>query len=159
MLFTDIVESTRKAEAVGDRSWRTLLDFHDETARRLVGANGGVLVRSTGDGVLATFDGPGRAIRSATELQHELYKARIELRTGIHVGEIEVRGDDIGGIAVHLAARVMAEAHPGEILVSRTVRDLVIGSEIAFSDRGVRALTGIEGKWQLYSVIQPGSTS
>ena len=114
-------------------------------------------MKSTGDGVLATFDGPGRAIRSATDLQEELSKVQIELRPGIHVGEIEMRGDDVSGIAVHLAARVMAEAFPGEILVSRTVRDLVIGSETVFSDRGAHRLKGIEGDWQLYSVTRPGA--
>ena len=97
-------------------------------------------MKTTGDGVLATFDGPGRAIRSATELRDELAKVRIELRTGIHAGEIEIRGNDVSGIAVHLAARVMAEAEKGEILVSRTVRDLVVGSKIAFSDRGAHQL-------------------
>ena len=112
-------------------------------------------MKSTGDGVLATFDGPGRAIRSAADLQDELSRVQIVLRIGIHTGEIEIRGHDIGGLAVHLAARVMAEADPGEILVSRTVRDLVVGSEIAFSDRVTHHLKGIEGDWQLYSVIRP----
>ena len=159
VLFTDIVHSTQRAEELGDRSWRTLLDLHDETTRRLVERNAGEVVKSTGDGVLATFDGPGRAIRSATDIQVELAKVQIELRTGIHAGEIEIRGSDVGGIAVHLAARVMAEADAGEILVSRTVRDLVVGSEIAFSDRGAHRLKGIEGEWQLYSVIPPTTSS
>ena len=159
VMFTDIVDSTRRAEQLGDRSWRTLLDLHDETARRLIERQQGELVKSTGDGVLATFDGPGRAIRSATDLQDELSKVQIHLRTGIHTGEIERRGDDLVGIAVHLAARVMAQADPGEILVSRTVRDLVIGSEIVFSDRGMHQLKGIEGEWQLYSVPRPGAAS
>jgi class 3 adenylate cyclase len=155
VLFTDIVDSTQRAEDLGDRSWRTLLDVHDETTRQIVERNEGVVVKSTGDGVLATFDGPGRAIRSATDLRDELAKVRIELRTGIHAGEIEIRGNDVSGIAVHLAARVMAEANKGEILVSRTVRDLVVGSKIAFSDRGAHQLKGIEGEWQLYSVTTP----
>ena len=159
VLFADIVDSTRRAEHLGDRSWRTLLDLHDETAGRLIERHQGELVKSTGDGVLATFDGPGRAIRSATDLRDELAKVKIELRTGIHAGEIEIRGDDLSGIAVHLAAGVMAEANPGEILVSRTVRDLVIGSEIVFSDRGAHRLKGIEGEWQLYSVTRPGLAS
>ena len=106
---------------------------------------------------MATFDGPGRAIRGATALQDELRKVQINLRTGIHAGEIEVRGDDVSGIAVHLAARVMAKANPGEILVSRTVRDLVVGSGVSFSDRGAHQLKGIEGDWQLYSVIRSGA--
>jgi class 3 adenylate cyclase len=155
VLFTDIVDSTRQAEELGDRSWRTLLDLHDETTHRLVERNAGEVVKNTGDGVLATFDGPGRAIRSATSLQDELARVQLDLRTGIHAGEIETRGDDVGGLAVHLAARVMAEADAGEILVSRTVRDLVVGSEITFSDRGAHHLKGIEGEWNLYSVVQP----
>ncbi|MEE9534722.1 MAG: adenylate/guanylate cyclase domain-containing protein [Acidimicrobiia bacterium] len=158
VLFTDIVDSTRRAEELGDRSWRTLLDFHDEASRRLIEVHEGRLVKSTGDGVLATFDGPGRAISAAIDLQDELGKVQIDLRTGIHAGEIEVRGDDVSGIAVHLAARVMAEADPAEILVSRTVRDLVVGSDIAFSDRGTHQLKGIEGEWQLYSVVRPSPT-
>ena len=157
VMFTDIVESTRRAEQLGDRSWRTLLDVHDETARRQIKRHQGVMVKHTGDGVLATFDGPGRAIRSAADLQDELSRVQIDLRTGIHAGEIEIRGDDVSGIAVHLAARVMAEADPGEILVSRTVHDLVVGSEIGFSDRGTHQLKGIEGQWQLYSVTQPST--
>ncbi len=158
VLFTDIVDSTRRAAELGDRSWRALLDVHDETARRLIERHEGELVKSTGDGVMATFDGPGRAIRAATDLQDELSKVQIEIRTGIHAGEIERRGHDLSGIAVHLAARVMAEADPGEILVSRTVRDLTIGSEIEFSDRGAHQLKGIEGEWHLYSVIRPSQT-
>jgi class 3 adenylate cyclase len=159
LLFTDIVDSTRRAEELGDRKWRALLDVHDDLAARSVEAQGGRVVKTTGDGILATFDGPGRAIRGAIALQDELGRVQINLRTGIHAGEIEVRDDDVGGIAVHLAARVMAEADPGEILVSRTVRDLVVGSDISFSDRGAHQLKGIEGDWQLYSVIRPGAAS
>jgi class 3 adenylate cyclase/pimeloyl-ACP methyl ester carboxylesterase len=157
VLFTDIVDSTQRAEELGDRKWRALLDVHDDLAARSVESQGGRVVKSTGDGILATFDGPGRAIRGATALQDELGRVQINLRAGIHAGEIEVRGDDVSGIAVHLAARVMAEADPGEILVSRTVRDLVVGSDISFSDRGAHQLKGIEGDWQLYSVIRPGA--
>jgi class 3 adenylate cyclase len=152
VMFTDIVDSTRKAEKMGDGPWRALLDVHDETTRRLVSRNAGNVVKTTGDGVLATFDGPGRAIRCASALGEELSKVNISLRTGIHAGEIEMRGADVGGLAVHLASRVMSAASPDEILVSRTVRDLVIGSSIAFSDRGQHVLKGIEGEWQLYSV-------
>ena len=152
VMFTDIVDSTRKAEALGDRSWRSLLDVHDETTSRLVGRNAGDVVKTTGDGVLATFDGPGRAIRCATDLQDELTRVQISLRTGIHAGEIEMRGTDVGGLAVHLASRVMSAADPGQILVSGTVRDLVVGSNIAFVDQGTHHLKGIEGGWQLYSV-------
>ncbi len=156
ILFTDIVESTATAETLGDRRWRALIDLHDDTARALVAEHEGHFVKTTGDGIVATFDGPGRAIRGATELQYELAKANLRIRTGIHTGEIEVRGNDIGGIAVHLAARIMAEAEAGEILVSRTVRDLVVGSDIGFQDRGNHTLKGIEGNWQLFSVVPHG---
>ncbi len=159
ILFTDIVDSTRTAGALGDRRWRVLIDLHDDTARALIADHAGHFVKTTGDGIVATFDGPGRAIRGATELQYELSKANLRLRIGIHAGEIEVRGIEIGGIAVHLAARIMAEAGAGEILVSRTVRDLVVGSDIAFQDRGNHTLKGIEGDWQLYSVMPPGGAS
>ena len=156
ILFTDIVESTRTAAALGDRRWRALIDLHDDTARALVADHAGHLVKTTGDGIVATFDGPGRAIRAATELRYELSRADLRVRTGIHTGEIEVRGNEIGGIAVHLAARIMAAAEAGEILVSRTVRDLVVGSVIAFQDRGDHTLKGIQGEWQLFSVVRPG---
>ena len=155
VMFTDIVDSTQKAEQLGDRSWSALLDVHDSTTRRFVDRNRGAVVKSTGDGVLATFDGPGRAIQCAGALSQELSRIEISLRTGIHMGEIETRGDDVGGVAVHLASRVMSAAAPGEILVSRTVKDLVIGSGIAFSDRGAHHLKGIDGVWQLYSVDAP----
>jgi class 3 adenylate cyclase len=154
VLFADIVDSTRRAEELGDRKWSALLEVHDDVAVRTVEAQGGEVVKTTGDGVLATFDGPGRAIRGAIALQDELERVHLELRIGIHAGEIDARGDDVSGIAVHLAARVMAEADPGEILVSRTVRDLVVGSDISFADRGARRLKGIEGDWQLYEVLR-----
>jgi len=110
------------------------------------------VVRSTGDGVLAMFDGPGRAIRAADELRGQLEHIDLPIRAGIHTGEIDLRGEDVGGIAVHLGARVMAEAGPSEILVSSTVRDLVAGSGIGFTDRGTRLLKGIEGERQLFAV-------
>ncbi len=152
VMFTDIVNSTQKAEELGDRSWRALLDEHDSTSTRLIGQNKGDVIKTTGDGVLATFDGPGRAIRSAEAMNEELSKMGVSLRTGIHTGEIEFRGSDIGGLAVHLASRVMSLAEPGQILVTRTVKDLVVGSHIAFTDFGSYHLRGIEGDWQLYSV-------
>ena len=155
VMFTDIVDSTRKAEQQGDRSWKALLDVHDSTTRRLVERNNGSLVKTTGDGALATFDGPGRAIRCAESLGAELSRGDLSLRTGIHAGEIEMRGKDVGGVAVHLASRVMSAAAPGQIMVSRTVKDLVVGSGIAFLDRGAHHLKGIEGEWQLYSVESP----
>lgn len=152
VLFTDLVDSTTTAERLGDRRWRELIDLHDSLAKDTVTAHGGELVKTTGDGILATFDGPGRAIRAASALQVELAKLNLKLRAGIHTGEIEVRDNDIGGIAVHLAARIMAKAGHDEIIVSSTVKDLVIGSDIAFEERGKHVLKGIEGEWQLYSV-------
>ena len=151
VLFTDIVGSTERAQATGDRRWRELLDAHDEAARRLVAQEGGRRIKSTGDGVLAVFDGPGRAIRCAVALGKELAGIGIEIRAGIHTGELDVRDDDVGGIAVHIAARILAEAGPGEILVSRTVRDLVTGSGIALEDRGTHALRGLADPWQLFA--------
>ena len=130
-----------------------MIELHDSTARDLIEGNAGHLVKTTGDGILATFDGPGRAIRSAGILRDELASADLQIRIGIHTGEIEIRDNDIGGIAVHLAARIMAEAGAGEILVSSTVRDLVVGSELHFDDRGQYHLKGIEGDWRLFSVV------
>ena len=154
VLFTDIVASTEQASRLGDRRWRELLEVHDEVARRLVEEFGGQLIKMTGDGILATFDGPGRAIRCAAALRDELGGIGLEIRVGLHTGEVELREGDVGGIAVHLAARVMAVAGSGEILVSRTVRDLVVGSDIVVEDRGPHALKGIEGTWQLFVVTR-----
>jgi len=137
---------------VGDRHWRALLDTHDELAGRLIERWGGRLVKTTGDGILATFDGPGRAIGCATALRDELADIGLQIRAGLHIGEVELRGDDVGGIAVHLAARILATAGPGEIVVSRTVPDLVAGSDLVLQDRGSRRLKGVEGDWQLYSL-------
>jgi class 3 adenylate cyclase len=152
VLFTDIVDSTRLATRLGDRRWRELLELHDELARRLVEEFGGQLVKTTGDGILATFDGPGRAIRCAAALSDEVAGIGIQLRAGLHTGEVELRDRDVGGIAVHIAARVMAAAGPGEILTSRTVRDLVVGSDITLNDRGPQPLKGVEGTWQLFTL-------
>jgi len=152
VLYTDIVDSTRRLEESGDAMWRGLLDMHDELARRLLETNGGQLIKTTGDGVLATFDGPGRAIRFAASFRDQLVPMGLAIRTGIHTGEIEIRGDDVGGMAVHLAARIMAMAGDGEILVSRTVKDLVVGSDLSFDDRGTHQLKGIESDWQLFAV-------
>jgi class 3 adenylate cyclase len=153
VLFTDIVGSTQRAAELGDRRWRELLQVHDELAGRLVERWGGRLVKTTGDGVLATFDGPGRAIGCAATLRDELGDIGVQIRAGLHVGEVELRGDDVGGIAVHIAARVMATAGAGEIVVSRTVRDLVAGSDIVLADRGSQRLKGVEGDWQLFAVV------
>jgi class 3 adenylate cyclase len=155
ILYTDIVDSTRRLAEVGDVRWRGILDTHDAIAERLVGDNGGRLVKNTGDGVLATFDGPGRGIRFATAFRDRLKTIDLPIRSGLHTGEIELRGDDVGGIAVHVAARIMAEAGEGEILVSRTVKDLVVGSDLVFEDRGVRRLKGIDGEWPLLAVQSP----
>jgi class 3 adenylate cyclase len=151
VVFTDIVGSTKRARALGDQRWRELLDLHDQAARRLIEQAGGRLIKSTGDGILAVFDGPGRAIRCALALQAELHQRGIEIRAGLHTGELDLRGDDVGGIAVHIGARIMAAASPGEVLVSRTVRDLVTGSDIAFQDRGAHTLKGVGDQWQLFA--------
>ena len=151
VLFTDIVWSTERARALGDQRWRELLDQHDQAARRLVDQEGGRLVKTTGDGILAVFDGPGRAIHCAMALRTELHERGIEIRAGLHTGEVDLRDQDIGGIAVHIGARIMAAADPGEILVSRTVRDLVAGSGVALEDRGTNALKGMSDHWQLFA--------
>lgn len=152
VLFTDIVGSTDRAAEMGDRRWRRLLDDHDEIVRQRVGRFGGLLVKTTGDGALATFDGPAKAIRCGLGLREALGRIDVRVRCGLHAGEVELRGDDVGGIAVHIAARVMAEAEPGEILASSTVKDLVVGSGVRFADRGSRVLKGIPDEWRLYAV-------
>jgi len=155
VLFTDIVGSTEWATRLGDRRWRELLTVHDELARRLIEEFGGQLIKTTGDGILATFDGPGRGIRCAAALRDELRSIGLQIRVGLHAGEVELRDGDVGGVAVHIAARVMAAARPGEVVTSRTVRDLIFGSDITVEDRGEHALKGIDGSWQLFAVNQP----
>ena len=152
VVFTDIVDSTRRAREVGDDQWRRLLDLHDETVGRELRAHAGELVKHTGDGILATFEGPGRALQFAQAARSELARIELAIRTGLHTGEVEVRGSDIGGLAVHIGARIMAAAAAGEILVSRTVKDLVIGSNVRFEDRGTHILKGIEDPWRLFAV-------
>jgi class 3 adenylate cyclase len=152
VLITDMVGSTDLAAKLGDRRWREILDQHDEMVRAGLATYRGRLHRTTGDGILATFDGPGRAIRCAFEIRDQLRRLSIGLRMGVHTGEIELRGNEIGGIAVHIAARLMGEANEGEIIASSTVKDLVTGSEISFLDRGVRALKGVPNEWRLYQV-------
>ena len=152
VLFTDIVDSTRRAGDVGDRRWKELLDAHDDLIREQIEGFGGRVVKTTGDGVLATFDSPGRAIRCGLGLHDRLHSIGIDVRAGLHTGEVELRGEDVGGIAVHLAARVAALASAGELLVSRTVTDLVSGSGIEFEDRGEHALKGVPGEWRLFAV-------
>jgi class 3 adenylate cyclase len=151
VLFTDIVGSTKRAAEVGDRAWRELLGRHDELVRSCIERAGGRLVKTTGDGVLATFDGPGRALEASREISTSAPTLDLHVRAGLHAGEIEITPDDIIGLAVHVAARVSALAGPDEVLVSSTVRDLVFGSEVAFSDRGSRVLKGVPGRWHLYA--------
>jgi class 3 adenylate cyclase len=153
VLFTDIVGSTERAREVGDRRWGEQLDTHDRLARELVGQLQGRLVKSTGDGILALFDRPGRAIRCATALRDRLRGSGVQIRAGVHTGEVQLRDDDVGGIAVHFAARVMAAAAPGEVLVSGTVHDLVAGSDYVLEDRGARPLKGLAGEWRLFAVL------
>jgi len=152
VLFSDIVGSTKEAAALGDRRWKEVLDRHDAVVRGAIKAYRGKLIRSTGDGVLATFDGPARAVACACELRDGLRSLGIDVRVGLHTGEVELRGYDIGGIAVHIGARVAAIGGAGEVLVSRTVTDLVVGSGIEFTDRGSYQLKGVPGDWQLFSV-------
>ncbi len=152
VVFTDVVGSTRHANEVGDRRWRELLDGLDADTAREVATSRGRLVKSTGDGHLAVFDGPARAIRCAQVLCRACHNKGFELRAGIHTGEIELRGDDIAGVAVHLAQRVSALAGAGEVLVSRTVTDLVAGSGITFADRGEHELRGVPGRWRVLAV-------
>lgn len=152
ILFTDVVGSTDALAAVGDQQWKQLLDRHDHLVDRHLTQYRGRKVASTGDGVLATFDGPARAVRCAEAIIAAVRPLGIELRAGLHAGEVEVRGRDIGGIAVHIGQRVSAMAGPGEVLVSRTVTDLVAGSGLEFEDRGEHELKGVPGSWQLYAV-------
>ena len=151
VLFTDIVDSTRTAAELGDQRWREVLDGHERAVQQALGRFGGRAVKSTGDGFLATFDGPGRAIRCAQEIAADATALGIRIRAGIHTGECEVRGEDIGGIAVHIAARVSALAGADEVLVSRTVKDLTAGSGIGFEERGQHTLKGVPDTWEIYA--------
>lgn len=152
VMFTDIVASTERAAELGDTGWRSVLERHDELSRRLVRSHGGRPVKSTGDGFLATFDGPARGVQCARELCTEVRELGIELRAGLHTGEVELIGDDVGGMAVHIGARVGARAGSGEVLVSSTVKDLVVGSAIGFADKGGHELKGVPGEWRLFAV-------
>ena len=151
VLFTDIVGSTSRAAELGDRRWRETLESHDRLTRKLVGRFGGRAIKSTGDGFLATFDGPARAVRCASALTREVDELGIELRAGLHAGEVELIGADVGGMAVHIGARIGALAGAGEVLASSTVRDLVVGSGIEFSDRGEHDLKGVPGSWRVFA--------
>jgi len=150
VLFTDLVDSTGRAAQAGDRAWSGVLDRHLGHARGAVAAQGGETIKTTGDGLLALFTGPGQGVRCAQEIILGARGHGLEVRTGLHTGEVERSRDDVTGLAVHLAARIMGLAQPGEVLVSGTVRDLVIGSELSFSDRGEHQLKGVPGEWAIY---------
>jgi pimeloyl-ACP methyl ester carboxylesterase len=151
VLFTDIVGSTETAAELGDRRWRDLLQRHDSIVRRALGVHRGREVKTMGDGFLATFDGPARAIRCAGAIREELSAIDIRVRSGIHTGEVELIGDDVGGMAVNIGARIGALAGTGEVLVSSTVRELVVGSGLQFTERGVHSLKGAPGEWRLFA--------
>ena len=151
VLYTDIVDSTARASTLGDTAWKQLLDRHDRLVEHEIARHRGILVKSTGDGVLARFDGPARAVSCGLAIAHAVPELGLEVRAGLHTGEIELRGGDIGGISAHLGARVAALAGPREVLVSRTVRDLVAGSGLTFSDRGEHELKGVPDRWQIYA--------
>ena len=153
VMFTDIVDAPELAASLGDQRWRDLLDTHDRVVRRLVGEYRGRLLRLTPEGIMATFDGPNRAIRCALAARDELQSIGLQIRAGLHTGEVEVRGDEVDGIGVHIAHRVMTEAAPDQVLVSGTVKDLVAGSDLEFTECGVRELKGVPGTWRLLAVV------
>jgi class 3 adenylate cyclase len=159
VLFTDIVRSTDRAAELGDRRWGELLGQYERLVERELARNRGRLVKSTGDGALATFDGPARAVRSALAIRAGARSLGLEVRTGVHTGECEVTANDLTGMAVHLTARVMDTAEPGEVLTSATVKDLVVGSGLEFSERGAHHLKGVPGEWMLHSVTGDSETS
>jgi pimeloyl-ACP methyl ester carboxylesterase len=153
VVFTDIVDSTRLASELGDRRWRGLLEMHESIALREIDAARGRLIKFTGDGLMATFDGPARAVQCVQTLGELLGPLDLSIRAGVHTGEVELIGDDIGGIGVHIAARIAAKARAGEILTSSTVRDLVAGSGLEFDDRGEHELKGVPGAWRVLAVV------
>jgi class 3 adenylate cyclase len=152
VLFTDIVGSTVRAAALGDGPWRDLLAEHDRVVRACLSRHRGREIKSVGDGFVAVFDGPARAVRAARSIVSELTSLGLDVRAGLHTGEVEIVGDDVAGLAVHIAARVMGEAAPGSVLTSSTVRDLVVGSGLRFEERGRRELRGVPGEWGLWEV-------
>jgi class 3 adenylate cyclase len=154
-MFTDIVDSTRQLIAHGDREWKEILDRHDALLDRALERYRGRKVNATGDGVLGTFDGPARAVQCACAIRDGVAALGIEVRAGVHTGEIELRGDDVSGVAVHLGARVAALAGPSQVLVTRTVTDLVNGSGLSFTEHGEHELKGLPGSWPLYTVDGP----
>jgi class 3 adenylate cyclase len=152
VLFTDVVGSTAQAAHIGDQSWRDLLERHNSLIRKELARFRGREIDTVGDGFLATFDGPARAARCAHRICEEVRSLGLEVRAGLHTGEIELVGDDIRGLAVHIGARVMALAAPGEVLASATVKDLMFGSGVGFEDRGTHVLKGVPGEWRLFAV-------
>jgi class 3 adenylate cyclase len=154
VLFTDMVGSTERAAQLGDRKWREVLERIDGLVRQELDSSRGRFVKDTGDGFLATFDGPARAVRCAVSVVDAAKAMDVDLRVGLHTGEVELAGDDVRGIAVHIGARVARIATAGEVLVSRTVTDLVAGSGLSFAERGSHALKGVPGEWQLYAVTR-----
>lgn len=153
VLFTDIVGSTERAVEIGDKKWKEVLEAHHSAVRSQLARFRGREVDTSGDGFLATFDGPARAIRCAQSIRERVRALGVEIRAGLHAGECEMVGEKVGGIAVHIGARVAAVAAPGEVLVSQTVKDLVAGSGLQFQDRGIHALKGLPGEWRLFSVL------
>jgi pimeloyl-ACP methyl ester carboxylesterase len=153
VVFTDIVRSTQRASELGDRQWRETLERHDAVTREELDRFRGREIKMTGDGCLATFDGPARAVRFARAISDRVGQLGIELRAGLHAGECELRDHDVGGIAVHIGARVAGLAAPGEVLVSSTVKDLVVGSDIRFEERGTHELKGVPGEWRLFAAV------
>ncbi len=156
VLFTDIVGSTERAAELGDRRWKELLDDHHRLVRAELESARGKEVRISGDGFLATFDGPARAIRCACAIRDAVRELGLEIRAGLHTGEIELAQTGVEGIAVHIGARIAALAREGEVLVSSTVKDLVVGSGIDFADRGAHVLKGVPGEWHVHAVTNAG---
>jgi class 3 adenylate cyclase len=156
VLFTDIVGATERAAALGDRRWRDLLEGHHAVVRRELGRFRGREIDTAGDGFLATFDGPARAVRCARSVSDGVHGLGLEVRAGLHTGEVELLDDKVSGLAVHIGARVAAAAGPGEVLVSSTVKDLVAGSGLRFEDRGAHALRGVPGEWRLFALEPEG---
>ena len=155
VMFTDIVSSTERMSELGDRRWRDLLDSHNAIVTKQIAKFRGRVVKSTGDGFLATFDGPARAIHCALTTSQEVHNLGIEIRLGLHTGEVEIIGDDVGGISVHAAARITANARPDEVWTSRTVKDLVAGTQFKFREQGTYKLRGVSGDWPLFTVAAP----
>ncbi len=153
VLFTDVVGSTERAAELGDHAWRELIERHNAVVRGEIARHGGIVVDTAGDGVFARFDGPARAVRAASAIVAAVHGLGLEVRAGVHTGEVELAGDGVAGIAVHVGARISALAGPGEVLVSGTVKDLVAGSGLEFAERGATELRGVPGTWQVYELV------